>query len=157
MTTKILENGDSKSLKERLEGFETALATPIVSGELADWLDAVHHVWKPTEEQIREQIAVRHKPQLDQMGTEDESLLPRVEQLQKEDSAIEHELIEFARHIERAVEIAPKLEPDEEKATNLVQSLVDGGIGLVTRVRKQEVAIQTWFTEAFTRDRGSVD
>jgi hypothetical protein len=38
-----------------------------------------------------------------------------------------------------------------------VKKLVDQGMALVTQIRKQEVAIQTWFIEAFNRDRGSVD
>jgi hypothetical protein len=35
-----------------------------------------------------------------------------------------------------------------------VKSLVDAGVELVTNVRNQEAAVQTWFVKAFTRDRG---
>jgi len=35
--------------------------------------------------------------------------------------------------------------------------LVDDGIEFITRMRKQEAAVQAWFVEAFTRDRGVAD
>jgi hypothetical protein len=35
--------------------------------------------------------------------------------------------------------------------------LIDEGLTFIARVRKQATAIQTWFVEAFNRDRGAVD
>jgi hypothetical protein len=49
------------------------------------------------------------------------------------------------------------MEPDEAKAQPHIQKLVDTSVALVTRVRKQDVALQTWFAEAFNRERGGGD
>jgi hypothetical protein len=83
--------------------------------------------------------------------------LPRTEKLLAEDAGIEEECAEFARFIHRFSERAPKFEPDEEKIAKHTQALVADGIEFITRVRKQEAAVQTWFVEAFTRDRGVAD
>jgi hypothetical protein len=84
-------------------------------------------------------------------------LLPKVEQLQAEDKAILEECDALDQMVARTTSHAPKLEPDEEKARQHTKVLTDAGIALVTRVRKQETALQTWYVEAFNRDRGAVD
>jgi hypothetical protein len=144
-------------LKSALEAFETSLATPVVSGELTDWLEAVEKTWAETSAQVHERIEQRHPQQFEEIGKQDLELLPRVEQLQAEDAAILADLEATATTVARYSEHVPKLEPDEEKAQQHIKKLIDEGIALVARVRKQEVAIQTWYFEAFNRDRGSVD
>jgi hypothetical protein len=67
---------------------------------------------------------------------------------------VELRLPNVKAHRRRFAEHAPKFEPDEEKVSGHVKSLVDAGVELVTNVRKQEAAVQTWFVKAFTRDRG---
>jgi hypothetical protein len=74
-----------------------------------------------------------------------------------EDAAIEKDRKTFDQAVSRIATHVPKLEPDEEKAQQHVKKLVDEGMAFVARVRKQEVAIQTWFVEAFNRDRGAGD
>jgi hypothetical protein len=80
-----------------------------------------------------------------------------VELLQAEDLAIQSDQVMLGQLINNTTQQAPKLEPDEGKANDLLKDLIDAGLAFVTRVRKQEVAIQTWFFEAFNRDRGPVD
>jgi hypothetical protein len=144
-------------LKAALASFETSLATPVVSGELADWLDTLKKSWAVASANIHRAAERGHAAELEQIGSADPELLPRVEQLQAEDKAIEQARHTFDQAMTRITTHAPKLEPDEEKAQQHVRKLVDEGMALVTRVRKQEVAIQTWFVEAFNRDRGAVD
>jgi hypothetical protein len=143
------------ALKAALSNFETSLATPVVSGELADWLDTLKKSWANASAKIHAAAVRGHASELEQIGSADPELLPRVEQLQAEDAAIEHARQSFDQAMSRIATHAPKLEPDEEKAQQHVRKLVDEGMALVTRVRKQEVAIQTWFVEAFNRDRGA--
>ncbi len=73
---------------------------------------------------------------------------PGIEQISRATIIASSPLVErrFAEH-------APKFEPHEEKVSGHVKSLVDAGVELVTNVRKQEAAVQTWFVKAFTRDR----
>jgi hypothetical protein len=144
-------------LKSALDSFEVSLATPMVSGELADWLQQVELAWSKLSDLLHNHIEHSHVEQFSQIEEQDLELLPKVEQLRAEDKSILEECDALNRAVARTTSQAPKLEPDEEKARQHTKSLVDAGIALVTRVRKQEVALQTWYVEAFNRDRGAVD
>jgi len=144
-------------LKTALTSFETSLLTPSVSGELPSWLEEVQKTWAEASTQVHYYAKHLHPRQYDEMGKQDPELLPRVDLLAAEDEAIEREREQLSQLIGRVGEHAPKFEPDEEKADKYVRSLVDSGTAFLIRVRKQEVAIQTWYVEAFNRDRGPVD
>jgi hypothetical protein len=152
----VRQNADN-DLKASLDAVETSLATPVVSGELAEWLDTVQKTWAEASAQIHFQVTQAHARQYEQISKADPELLPRVEQLQAEDQAIEQQRNQLSQSVRRTAQHAPKLEPDEEKALQHIRKLVDDGAALIARVRKQEVAIQTWFVEAFNRDRGAGD
>jgi hypothetical protein len=145
------------ALKNALTAFETSLATPVISGELANWLRGVQAAWTDASEQVHFSVKHAHPRQFEEIGSADPELLPQTEQLQAEDAAIEEERERFSTALKRSAEHIPKLEPDEGKAQQHTKKLVDEGLALITRVRKQEVAIGTWFVEAFNRDRGGGD
>jgi hypothetical protein len=156
MATKPLtESAADTELRAALTAFETSLATPLVSGELAKWTETVKSAWEPTSQQVQHHAECDHPSQYEEIGGADPELLPRVEQLQSEDRAIEQDRHSLDQLVTRIASHLPKLEPDEEKAQQHVKKLVDEGIAFITRVRKHEVAIQTWFVEAFNRDRGT--
>ena len=144
-------------LKTALERFETCLETPVVAGELIAWFDEAQTAWADAAAQIHQHATEIHSRQYKQIAKEDPELLPLVEKLRAEDEAIDEDRDEFDRVLRRCAEQAPKFEPDEERIAGHTKALVDEGIALVNRVRKQEVAVQTWFVEAFTRDRGVAD
>jgi hypothetical protein len=157
-TTKLSEKtAPEDELKTALEAFETSLATPVISGELADWVEAAQKTWAEASAQIDEHIEQRHPAQFEEIGRADPELLPRVEQLQDEDAAIKAELEALRTSLKRSLAHLPKLEPDEVKSQQHLATFVDEGMALIARVRKQEVAVQTWYFEAFNRDRGAVD
>ena len=144
-------------LKTALDVFETCLETPVMAGELLAWVDELQNAWADVSGQMHGHVAEIHPRQYQQISKEDPELLPKIEKLTAEDEAIDEDRAEFDRRLRRCGEIAPQFEPDEEESAEHIQALVDEGIALVTRVRKQEVAVQTWFVEAFTRDRGVAD
>jgi hypothetical protein len=154
-TDQLPQMAAENELKDSLAVLETSLATPLVSGELADWLDTVNGAWAKVSAHIQDWFEHGHASQFEQIAAADPELLPRVEQLQAEDAAIEQARQAFDQTMTRTALHVPKLEPDEEKAQQHVKKLIDEGMALVTRVRKQEVAVQTWFVEAFNRDRGT--
>lgn len=156
-TTNTEKSAVEDEFKSALDAFETSLATPIVSGELSDWLEATQNTWAEAASQITDRIEKQHPPQFEAIGKQDMELLPTVERLQAEDTAIASDLAAYHHGISRYAEQIPKLEPNEEKAQHYIKKLIDEGIALIVRVRKQEVAIQTWYIEAFNRDRGPVD
>jgi len=146
-----------QGLKSSLERFETCLLTPVMAGELVSWVDETQSAWTEVVAEVRQHVGELHPRQYNQIAKEDPELLPRTEKLQAEDALIEDDAEEFDRLLHRFAEHAPKFEPDEEKIATHMKSLIDDGIEFITRVRKQEAAVQTWFVEAFTRDRGVAD
>jgi len=144
-------------LQASLARFETCLETPVVAGELIGWTDALQGAWSGLSAQVRQHLTELHPRLYQQISNQDPELLPRTEKLQAEDTGIAQDRAVFDRLLQHFVEHTPRFEPDEEKIANHTRSLVSKGIALVNRVRKQEVAVQTWFVEAFTRDRGVAD
>jgi hypothetical protein len=144
-------------LKIALANFETSLVTPIVSGELSAWVEELEKTWREASSQIHYHVKHLHPRQYEEISKQDPELLPRVELLKAEDDAIEQQREQIASAIKRVVQHAPKLEPDEEKAQKHTKTIVDDGTAFLARVRKQEVGLQTWYVEAFNRDRGAVD
>jgi len=153
----MLQATQQDELRAALARFETSLVTPIISGELSGWLDEVKAGWSEASAQVHHHVKHLHSRQYDEISEQDPELLPRIELLKAEDEAIDQQREQLACVMMRVAEHAPKLEPDEEKAQKHTQSLVDGGVSFLTRVRKQEAAVQTWYVEAFNRDRGAVD
>jgi hypothetical protein len=133
------------------------LGTPVVSGELAEWIDTVSKSWVEASAQVHYQVKHRNPRQYEQIAKEDPELLPRIEQLQAEDAAIEEDRERLGNTVHRTAQHVPRMEPDEEKARHHTKKLIDEGLTFIARVRKQATAIQTWFVEAFNRDRGAVD
>ena len=154
-TTKPDKSHDD--LKTVLTTFETNLLTPSVSGELESWLEGVQKSWEEASTQIHFHVKHLHPRQYDEISKQDSELLPRIEQLQAEDEAIEQQREQLSQSIGRVGQHVPKMEPDEEKAQKYTKSIVDQGNAFLTQVRKQEVAVQTWYVEAFNRDGGAVD
>jgi hypothetical protein len=154
---KAESNHSPDELKTALSTFETSLLTPTISGELATWLEEVQKTWDEASTQIHYHLKHLHPRQFDEISKQDPELFPKIEQLQAEDEAIEQQRAQLSQLIGRVGQHAPKLEPDEEKAQKYTKSLVDQGTAFLTQVRKQEVAVQTWYVEAFNRDRGAVD
>jgi len=146
-----------QDLKSSLERFENCLITPVMSGELISWVDETKTAWTEAFAQVRQHVSEFHPRQYKQISKEDPELLPKTEKLQAEDALIEDDAEEFERLLHRFAEHAPKFEPDEEKIATHMKSLIDDGVEFITRVRKQEAAVQAWFVEAFTRDRGVAD
>lgn len=144
-------------LKSALAEFETDLLRPIVSGERMAWVGEVKKSWAEASAQVHYHVKHLHPRQYDDMSKQNPEMLPRIDLLSAEDDTIEEQREHCAQAIARAVSFAAAMEPDEEKAEKHTTQLVEAGIAFITRVRKQEIAVQTWYIEAFDRDRGAVD
>lgn len=144
-------------LKSAVDAFETSLVRPLVSGELAPWIQEVQTAWREAAAQIHYHTKHLHPRQYEAIAKQDPELLPRIDLLRAEDVALEEQREAIHQSVTRTAEHLPKLDPDEEKAQKHIRSLVDDGTKFVTQVRKQSVAVQTWYIEAFSRDAGAVD
>jgi hypothetical protein len=145
------------AFKTALDEFERSLVRPIISGELPAWVQEVQEAWREAAGQIHYQIKHLHPRQYEEIAQQDPELLPRIDLLKIEDTGIEEQREKINQSVVRIAEHVPKLEPDEEKAQKYTKTLVDDGLAFVARIRKQVVAVQTWYIEAFNRDRGAVD
>lgn len=144
-------------LKSELSRFETQLETPVVPGELPVWLQAVEQALSTLIPDLRTCIDNRHRATIEEIAKQDQELLTRVEQLKSEDRAILQEAERQVALVSSLAEQGDKLEPDEGHVAQAVRKIVDEGLQLVIRIRKQEAAISTWFMEAFDRDSGVAD
>jgi hypothetical protein len=153
----MAESNSETDLREALASFETNVATPIVSGELSDWTDKMQKAWSEASAQVHYHVKHLHPRQYQEIAKEDPALFQQVELLKAEDEAIEHEREKLHQNVARVATRAPQVEPDEGKANNYVQTLIDEAMAFIMRARKQEVAVQTWYVEAFNRERGGGD
>jgi hypothetical protein len=145
------------ALRDALEAFETSVAMPVIPGELPDWVDKVKKSWRAASSCIQEHTQVLHPQQFKEIAETDAALLRQVELLQAEDEAIANQREQVNQTIARMAEHLPKFEPDEAKAQPHIENVAEQSIALVARVRKQEVGVQAWFSEAFNRERGGGD
>lgn len=143
-------------LKSALDALETALATPMVPGEHEAWTKAISEAWKASEAVIRQHLG-RHEQQYEEMLAADPEIFRRVDLLREEGRAIADEVRAVGENIDKLRLKTPVAEPNEASTDKEREAAVDGGISLLVRIRKQEVAIGTWYSEAFNRDRGAVD
>jgi hypothetical protein len=120
-------------------------------------MNEVQHAWHEASRHIEHNLSQLHPQQFDEIAQQDQELFPQIEQLKAEDEAIAADLTRISNMVARDAEHVPKLEPDEGKAQKHVQNLIDAGLAFIIRVRKQEVAVETWLVEAFNRDRGAGD
>lgn len=146
-----------QSLKEALGRLERRLETPVVPGELTEWIraavDACHDVGPALVRQMRK----THEPILDEMAREDFELVHRIEALRKEDEELRCDYQRLRDAADALAEQAEAAEPHERRWDERRASFVRQGLDFVIRARTQELAVETWFLEAFDRDRGVVD
>lgn len=157
------KNGSNNSVdseaafKTSLDEFERSLVRPLISGELPTWVQEVQKDWGEAASQVHYQIKHQHPRQYEEIAQQDPALLPRIDLLKAEDTAIEEQREKISLAVARVAEHVPKLEPDEGKAEKFTKTLVDDGLAFIARVRKQIVVVQMWYIEAFDRDRGAGD
>jgi hypothetical protein len=151
------DNNPAAELKAALEGFEVSCLRPIVAGELQSWVENLQEEWCKANRQIDLHIKQLHPQQYDEIANQDPELFHRIDQLRAEDAVIDTERTRIEQSVSRLAEHLPKLEPDEEKAKVRASTFVDDAMAFLAHVRKQLVAVQTWYIEAFNRDGGAVD
>jgi hypothetical protein len=144
-------------LKVAVDELETIVVTPIMSGDIAIWITALQQTWKEAAAQIHYEAKHERPRQYEEIANQDPELLPRIEILRSEDAAIEEERERLNHAVSRIADHTAQLEPDEERAARLIARVAEELTAFIARVRKQNVVVQTWYVEAFSRDHGAVD
>jgi hypothetical protein len=174
-----------EQLQGALSEFEERASVPLVPGELESWLEEVKAAWQALWPQLQVQAQYIHAKEFAQIAEEDPELSCRVREMREEDTAImaqSDEVADQLKYIETrlaqgtadpnlnekkvrhdATEPKPNVTDFrdvgamETELKDDVDQFVSLSLAVVSRIRKQEVAVRTWLVEAYTRDKGVMD
>jgi len=149
-------NQQQEAFRAALTELERSLESPLVPGELDDWLTSVLKAFDDLQPVLAAQLG-KHKEVYQEIGEEDQELLSRVDQLADTDAKLAAQVEQLRKKFAAMESQAEEIEPRENRIHDALQNLSDEGLVLVIELRKQEAAIDTWLMEAFQRDRGPVD
>ena len=141
-----------------LEDFETSLETPLMSGELTDWVNTVQGACEHLGVLLRGDVPREHAAVYATISREEPELSSQVEKLRATDEQLS--LVDFGEvqlSLKRLLDRAQAVEQDEKKASLLCAEVVKQALAFVIGARTQETAIATWFSESFNRDSGFGD
>lgn len=150
-----LQSGND--LNEALSRLETALLSPVVSGELESWARTVQEGSDEVAKRLPAYLKSVLHPQYAQIAKNDAELLTRVEQLIAEDQNVLLQQDAFQRQAAEFAQKAAQIKKDEAQVSAPRAKLEQEGIDLVLRIKRQRAAADTWLAEANYRDRGPVD
>ena len=145
-----------QQFEEGLSALEQYLETPLVPGELEEWLQMVRNSFAQFTPILQEQIQQVHQANYDEIAEEDPELLRQVTTMQEEDEAIAAKRAEIDEWL-KSLETRFQGGASETDLKEDLNQFVTKSLMFVIRVRKQEVTVRTWLMEAFLRDRGPVD
>jgi hypothetical protein len=156
--TAATEAGHSaQELTDALTRLETALLSPVVSGELEDWSKSVEEATAALAQRLPPYVTAVLHPQYAEIAKTDGELLTRVEQLIAEDQNVLLDLEAFRAQVGDFAKRASQIKKDEAQVADERSKLEQKGIEFIVRVRRQRAAADTWMAEANYRDRGPVD
>jgi len=144
-------------LNEALANLETALLTPVVSGELASWAHAAQEAMDALSQRLPSYLKSVLHPQFAEIAKSDPELLTKIEQLIAEDQNVVLELDALRSRLNEFVKRVAEIQKDEARLASERAKVEQDGIALIVRIKRQRVAADTWLTEATYRDRGPVD
>jgi len=147
----------SADLNQALAALETALLTPVVSGELESWVRTAEAATNKLSEKLPPYLKTVLHPQYAEIAKSNSELLARVQQLIEEDQNLILEQDAFRNRMSDFAKRASQIKKDEAQATSERTKMEQEGIALILRIKRQRAAADTWMTEAAYRDRGPVD
>lgn len=157
MLTEIEYKKQQTAFERSLSAFEECVDTPFVPGELSMWIDAVADAFERLCDDLAVQRQQVHSAEFADIAQEDTELLQRIRLMHQEDRAIGEEQERIAQTIATLKPRIQNVGADEAFLRRDCNRLSEGARKFVSRVRKQEVTIRTWWVESFMRDRGTVD
>lgn len=150
-------NSAAAELNDSLDRLETALLSPVVSGELESWANTAKEATAGLVERLPAYVNNVLHPEYAEIATSDPELLTKVEKLISEDQNVVLELDAFGKHMGEFARRASQIKKDEAQVAADRTTLEQEGLGLILRIKRQRAAADTWLAEANYRDRGPVD
>lgn len=152
-----MEASDQHDLNESLAKLETALLTPVVSGELEDWVRAVQKATAELRSRLDAYLGSTQRRSYFQIAKADSELLNRVQQLASDDQTLLADFAELEKSLDRLAQLVSVAKRQESRPEEQRSGFEQQGLALILRIRKHVVATDTWLSEALYRDRGVVD
>ncbi len=143
--------------QDALNRLEDCLVTPVMPGELSSWLGTLAEAAETTGALLWRQIEGPNQQEYAQIEALDPNLCPHVEMLKKGDQDSYQRLEAFMDQIARVRRRAEMFSANEILFQTPVNSLLDEGLSWVIHAKRQEKARESWYLEAFIRDRGEGD
>jgi hypothetical protein len=145
------------ALNEALAHLERALLTPVIPGELVEWVQVVEKASASLVTPLHEYIhSVLHQ-QYAEIAKADQELLFRVQQMIATDQGLLESYQRFQDKVAELARLAPSAKKDENKVAVPLAAIEQEGTTLILAIRKQQAAASAWLGEALYRDRGPVD
>jgi hypothetical protein len=150
-------SAEEAALNEALSRLERALLTPVIPGELEDWVQTAHKAAAALAEPLERYVHSILHPQYAEIAKTDPEMLTRVEQLIASDQTLLAGYQKFLAKLAELTQRAPAAKKDENKLSPQLADIEKDGTALILAVRKQQAAASAWLDEALYRDRGPVD
>ncbi len=148
----------NESFLKALSDFETSIATPVVSGELTEWVTNALRACENLGAIERDDLQRLHAELYAGILREDLDLSSQVEKLRATDSQLAFiDCNEVATSLENLLSLARSAKQDEAKLNLVLADITKQAMEFVIAARTQETVIATWYSEAFNRDLGSGD
>jgi uncharacterized protein (DUF3084 family) len=144
-------------LNQALTKLETALLTPVVSGELESWVRGAEEATLELSQRLPTYLKSVLHPQYAEIAKSDTELLTRVQQLIAEDQNLILQQDTFRARMSDFAKRASQIKKDEAQVTTERTKLEQEGLALILGIKRQRAAADTWLAEANYRDRGPVD
>ncbi len=141
-----------------LADLETSFATPVVSGELTEWVTNALRAAERVRSFLLGDIQKIHTELFSNILRQDVDLSAQVEKLRTADVQISHaDCDEVISNLTKLQEQARRVRQDEAQIADAVADVTKRGMEFVLAARGQETAISAWLSEAFNRDIGGGD
>ncbi|WP_254513078.1 hypothetical protein [Anatilimnocola floriformis] len=154
--TQDLKHQSDVDLKSHVDKLETALLTPVLSGELVAWINAVQDTADDVAEQLSPFFEGLHSD-FTEIAKSDNELLSHVQQMVECEQKLLQRHEDFRRNLHLLAEKASRVRSDEAKIGDERAKVERQGTELLTDLKRLQTAASTWLQEAVYRDRGPVD
>jgi len=144
-------------IAESLQRLEEHLELPYVSGDLNAWSETLSQLLCEADKHIKGEIATEHGRAYEAIVKNHSNLRQEVEKLRAQDPEILAALDSFGQQAERFTSAIDETVLAGQQFQQKREQLINDGLALVLRIRRQRAAIDTWLGEALQRDNGVGD
>lgn len=143
------------SVSDSLEKLHRQIELPYVSGELTAWTDGVLLLLEAANDCVCQAIRDDHPKTYASILKKDMELAQKVEAMKLEDEQLLSGMQAIMQQAQELDVIVDEAKLAEQQFQPKRDRLVEDVLSLIVRVRKQRAAMNTWLSEAFTRDSGT--